>query len=394
MDAAVDAVLAAQSRDRKETGPVPHRMSEAQHRAGTVRLSAEGLACTKAICNYIHDAYGRFPGGIDAMHLMWVMQAHHIDTDYYDRFFGPGAYGLESPRRGANRIRHVVGIGPPRVLIEQPGELHFAEPGQRQVKAVELQLAQLGVVELLDGPGPTLPWRYHPGFLRRWHRRRRACPWAKRARFANAIPDVVDTQEPGHHRSLGPSTRRRPERHLCAAQQKRFGEPPRRATNRRLHHRHTGKVIIKKYPAVAAANLPNSSNAGRWSTRSSAGHASLGDPSLSEAGVVITMRCYLSSGSSGWAGSSASRANAVGGHRLGLPPLRVSRGPDRSSHWKIRPLRSATIIALCIGCTYPPGDWDGVRKNEVTGSNRSSKMVARYWEDLLAAHIASKATKA
>ena len=27
------------------------------------------------------------------MHLMWVMQAHHIDTDYYDQFFGPGAYG-------------------------------------------------------------------------------------------------------------------------------------------------------------------------------------------------------------------------------------------------------------------------------------------------------------
>jgi hypothetical protein len=26
------------------------------------------------------------------MHLMWVMQAHHIDIDYYDRFFGPGAY--------------------------------------------------------------------------------------------------------------------------------------------------------------------------------------------------------------------------------------------------------------------------------------------------------------
>src|SRR5438270_4308202 len=26
--------------------------------------------------------------------------------------------------------------------------------------------------------------------------------------------------------------------------------------------------------------------------------------------------------------------DAVGGHRLGLPPLRVSWGPDRSSHWK------------------------------------------------------------
>src|SRR5438270_2373129 len=78
--------------------------------------------------------------------------------------------------------------------------------------------------------------------------------------------------------------------------------------------------------------------------------------------------------------------DAVGGHRLGLPPLRVSRGPDRSSHWKIRPLRSATIIALCIGCTCPPGDRDGVRKNEVTGSNSYSKMIARYRQDLRAVH--------
>ena len=93
MDAAVDAVLAPPLPGGKETGPVPHRMSEAEHRAGTIRISAEGLACTKAICNYIHDTYGRFPGGTDAMHLMWVMQAHHIDIDYYDRFFGPGVYG-------------------------------------------------------------------------------------------------------------------------------------------------------------------------------------------------------------------------------------------------------------------------------------------------------------
>jgi len=93
MDAAVDAVLAPPSSGRKETELVPHRISEAEHRAGTVRLSAEGLACTKAICNYIHDTYERFPGGTDAMHLMWVMQAHHIDTSYYDRFFGPGTYG-------------------------------------------------------------------------------------------------------------------------------------------------------------------------------------------------------------------------------------------------------------------------------------------------------------
>jgi hypothetical protein len=43
---------------------------------------------------------------------------------------------------------------------------------------------------------------------------------------------------------------------LCAAQQKRFGEPPRRAVNVRLHHRHTGAVIIKNYPGVAEGSEP------------------------------------------------------------------------------------------------------------------------------------------
>ena len=93
MDAAVDAVMAPRLRDDATPKLVPHKMSEAEHRAGALRFSDEGLACTKGICNYIFDTYGRFPGGTDAMHLMWAFQAHHIDTDYYDRFFGPGAYG-------------------------------------------------------------------------------------------------------------------------------------------------------------------------------------------------------------------------------------------------------------------------------------------------------------
>ena len=37
------------------------------------------------------------------------------------------------------------------------------------------------------------------------------------------------------------------------------------------------------------------------------------------------------------------------------------------------------------------GDWDGVRKYEVKGSNSYSKMVARYRQDLLAVHAASEA---
>src|ERR1700731_214642 len=84
--------------------------------------------------------------------------------------------------------------------------------------------------------------------------------------------------------------------------------------------------------------------------------------------------------------------NAVGGHRLGFSPPARRRGAQPAAPWENRPLRSATIIALCIACTYPPGDWDGVRKNEVTGSNRYSKMVARYRQDLLAVHAAWPAT--
>jgi hypothetical protein len=95
MDAAVDAVLTPLLREtrRVPSQPPPHRISDDAHRAGAVEISAEGIACTKAICNYIHETYGRFPGSLDAMHLMWFMQAHHIDTEYYDRFFRPGAYG-------------------------------------------------------------------------------------------------------------------------------------------------------------------------------------------------------------------------------------------------------------------------------------------------------------
>ena len=69
-------------------------MSDAEHRGGTVEISEDGIACTKAICNYVYDTSGRFPGSLDAMHLMWCMQAHQWDTDSYDRFFRPGAYGL------------------------------------------------------------------------------------------------------------------------------------------------------------------------------------------------------------------------------------------------------------------------------------------------------------
>jgi hypothetical protein len=69
-------------------------MPRSEYRAAIPRAPSEaGLACTKAVCRYIHETYGRFPGSVDTMHLMWFMQAHHLDPDYYRRFFHPGALG-------------------------------------------------------------------------------------------------------------------------------------------------------------------------------------------------------------------------------------------------------------------------------------------------------------
>jgi hypothetical protein len=97
MDAAVDAAV---SRIRpslanllRPKGSTPYAMSDTDYRANILELSDEGVACTKAICNYICDTFGKFPGTVDTMHLMWFMQVHHLDLEFYDRFFKAGVYG-------------------------------------------------------------------------------------------------------------------------------------------------------------------------------------------------------------------------------------------------------------------------------------------------------------
>lgn len=68
-------------------------MPEAEFRRDLVEISDDGIACTKAVCNYVYETYGRFPASLDIMHMMWLMQAHHLDLDYYSRFFHPAACG-------------------------------------------------------------------------------------------------------------------------------------------------------------------------------------------------------------------------------------------------------------------------------------------------------------
>jgi hypothetical protein len=49
------------------------------------------IQCVKDICTHIYETHGRFPAHCDAIHVPGVwLQAHHVEIDYYDRFFNNG----------------------------------------------------------------------------------------------------------------------------------------------------------------------------------------------------------------------------------------------------------------------------------------------------------------
>jgi hypothetical protein len=50
------------------------------------------LEATKALCDYIWETYGRFPALIDPMQMNIWFQAQHLETDFYDKYYQPGAY--------------------------------------------------------------------------------------------------------------------------------------------------------------------------------------------------------------------------------------------------------------------------------------------------------------
>ncbi len=41
---------------------------------------------------YIYDTFGKLPGTVPTVHVLMYLQAQHLDTDFYDTFFTPGAY--------------------------------------------------------------------------------------------------------------------------------------------------------------------------------------------------------------------------------------------------------------------------------------------------------------
>ena len=71
---------------------LPHTITNAEFQKGVPGVSEDGIACVKDICTYIYETYGKFPAFNDTTHLLYFIQAHHLDLDFYDKYFKKGAY--------------------------------------------------------------------------------------------------------------------------------------------------------------------------------------------------------------------------------------------------------------------------------------------------------------
>jgi hypothetical protein len=63
----------------------------AKVQAGIPPHSDRTIAATIAYCDYVYRRYGRFPAGCGPFRTVLAHQAHHLDTGFYDRFYGSEA---------------------------------------------------------------------------------------------------------------------------------------------------------------------------------------------------------------------------------------------------------------------------------------------------------------
>jgi hypothetical protein len=58
--------------------------------------------CVSTQAQYVLDTFGKFPGTVPSIFLIMYLQAHHLDLEFYDKFFKPGSY-LETHARHFDR---------------------------------------------------------------------------------------------------------------------------------------------------------------------------------------------------------------------------------------------------------------------------------------------------
>jgi hypothetical protein len=94
MRAAVEAVV---KRKFGPGGPFnaktegPYKETDAVRKSGAP-MNDEFIDCVATMAQYVQDTFGRFPARVPAMMALMYLQAHKLDTDFYDKHFTPGAY--------------------------------------------------------------------------------------------------------------------------------------------------------------------------------------------------------------------------------------------------------------------------------------------------------------
>jgi hypothetical protein len=48
--------------------------------------------CVSLMAQYVCDTFGKFPGTVPSIWVITYLQAHHLDLEFYNNFFKPGAY--------------------------------------------------------------------------------------------------------------------------------------------------------------------------------------------------------------------------------------------------------------------------------------------------------------
>ncbi len=91
------AVTAFSRRKFGEGGPFHPGTPGPWKESGRVRGSAEVhgeefIECVSTMAQYVYDRFGKFPGTVPSIFLLTYLQAHHLDLEFYDRFFKEGAY--------------------------------------------------------------------------------------------------------------------------------------------------------------------------------------------------------------------------------------------------------------------------------------------------------------
>lgn len=104
MQAAVEAFV---HRKFGEKGPYHTNTSGPYRDNRRIRGSAElhdqqFKECVTTMAEYVYETFGKFPGTVPSMHILTYLQAHHLDPEYYDKYFTEGAY-LETHSRHMER---------------------------------------------------------------------------------------------------------------------------------------------------------------------------------------------------------------------------------------------------------------------------------------------------